>query len=240
MRCRRRPGPANSNAAWGVPPRGVEHQPDEFDALRLIYLPVYRDPLDELARREAQILIELFRAEQQAVRGHRNLVDLRTMARALLDALVKTGLIESVEQRVRSHLAELSSGVSHQFAFVGGQVVDDAYLARVLELLLGSIDDRALAQRLEVSGLGCVNLLHLAVTLAAIPDVVSPPQQPAAAGDGDAGTARRTPMRPSRTARRSVMRRPSRRRTPSSRIASTSRWSSRSLKHICSHSCSTA
>jgi putative ATP-dependent endonuclease of the OLD family len=67
-------------------------------------------------------------------------------------------------------MSALSSGVSHQHSFIGGQEVDDAYLARVLELLLGSIDDRAFAQRLEVSGLGYVNLLHIAVTLAAIPD----------------------------------------------------------------------
>lgn len=149
----------------------VGSEPEEFDALRLIYLPAYRNPLDELARREAQVLIELFRAEQQARNGHRNLVDLRSRARRLLDALTKTGLIEAVEQRVRGHLTALSSGISHQFAFVGGQVVDDAYLARVLELLLGAIDDRAFAQRLEVSGLGYVNLLHIAVTLAAIPDM---------------------------------------------------------------------
>ncbi|GAA1937200.1 ATP-dependent nuclease [Amycolatopsis minnesotensis] len=154
--------------------RTVGDQPEEFDSLRLIYLPAYRNPLDELARREAQVLIELFRAEQQARSGHRNLVDLRSQAGRLLDALTTTGLIGAVEQRVRRHLSALSSGVSHQFAFVGGQVVDDAYLARVLELLLGTIDDRAFAQRLEVSGLGYVNLLHIAVTLAAIPDLAHP------------------------------------------------------------------
>ena len=67
-------------------------------------------------------------------------------------------------------MSALSSGVSHQHSFIGGQEVDDAYLARVLELMLSSIDDRAFAQRLEISGLGYVNLLHVAVTLAAIPD----------------------------------------------------------------------
>ena len=164
----------------------VGSEPPEFDALRLIYLPAYRNPLDELARREAQVLIELFRAEQQARSGHRNLVDLRSRARRLLDALTRTGLIEAVEQRVRGHLTALSSGVSHQFAFVGGQAVDDAYLARVLELLLGAIDDRAFAQRLEVSGLGYVNLLHIAVTLAAIPDMTKSAESPEG---GDAGAA---------------------------------------------------
>lgn len=143
---------------------------DGADQIRLIYLQGQRNPLDELARREAQILVELFRAEQQRRRGHRNLSDLRALAARLLDTLTRSGLIDSVERRVRAHMSALSSGVSHQHAFIGAQEVDDAYLARVLELLLGSIDDRAFAQRLEVSGLGYVNLLHIAVTLAAIPD----------------------------------------------------------------------
>jgi len=140
------------------------------DQVRLIHLQGQRNPLDELARREAQILVELFRAEQQRRHRHRNLTDLRALAARLLDQLTRSGLIDSVEQRVRTHMTALSSGVSHQYSFIGGQEVDDAYLARVLELMLGSIDDRALAQRLEVSGLGYVNLLHIAVTLAAIPD----------------------------------------------------------------------
>ncbi|GLY38820.1 hypothetical protein Amsp01_048440 [Amycolatopsis sp. NBRC 101858] len=164
--------------------RAVGGEPEEFESLRLIYLPAYRNPLDELARREAQVLIELFRAEQQARNGHRNLVDLRARAQRLLEALTRTGLIEAVEQRVRGHLTALSSGVSHQFAFIGGQVVDDAYLARVLEVLLGAIDDRAFAQRLEVSGLGYVNLLHIAITLAAIPDLTTPRSD---APESDAG-----------------------------------------------------
>jgi len=150
--------------------RAVGSQPDALENLRLIYLPASRNPLDELARREAQILVELLRAEQQRLHGHRNLVDIRNRAAKLLDELVKADLIASVENRVQQHLTALSTGVSEQHAFVGGQYVDDAYLARVLELLLGAIDDRALAQRLEVSGLGYVNLLHIAVTLAAVPD----------------------------------------------------------------------
>jgi putative ATP-dependent endonuclease of the OLD family len=143
---------------------------DALDQLRLIYLPAHRNPLDELARRETQILVELLRAEQLQSRGHRSLGDLRALASRLLEALTQADLIASVEGRVRTHLTALSAGVSPQYSFVGGQVIDDTYLARVLELLLGSVDDRALAQRLEVSGLGYVNLLHIAVTLAAIPD----------------------------------------------------------------------
>jgi putative ATP-dependent endonuclease of the OLD family len=145
--------------------------PEGFANLRLIYLPAHRNPLDELARREAQILIELLRAQQQQERGHRNLLDVRNQAAALLEKLTEVELIQSVEQRVRQHLTAISSGISTHYSFVGGQYVDDAYLARVLELLLGTVDDRASAQRLEMSGLGYVNLLHIAVTLAAIPDI---------------------------------------------------------------------
>ncbi len=141
-----------------------------FENLRLIYLPAHRNPLDELARREAQILVELLRAEQQRQHGHRNLIDVRNLAAQLLEQLIKADLIASIEARVRDHLTALSAGVKAQYSFIGSQYVDDAYLARVLELLLGTIDDRALAQRLEMSGLGYVNLLHIAVTLAAIPD----------------------------------------------------------------------
>lgn len=115
-----------------------------------------------------EVLIELFRAEQQRRTGGRSLTDLRSLASRLLERLSEDALIDSVNNRIRTHLTALSAGVSEQFSFIGGQVVDDAYLARVLELLLGSIDDRLLARRLEVSGLGYVNLLHIAVTLAAI------------------------------------------------------------------------
>lgn len=144
--------------------------PQGADNIRLVFLPAHRNPLDELARREAQILIELLRAEQQRRTGGRALGDLRAMAGRLLETLSSNNLVDSVSTRIRDHLSALSTGVAEQFSFIGGQVVDDAYLARVLELLLASIDDRALARRLEVSGLGYVNLLHIAATLAGIPD----------------------------------------------------------------------
>lgn len=153
-----------------VSAKTVAPEPEGFRNLRLIYLPAHRNPLDELARREAQILVELLRAQQQRETGTRSLVDVRNLAADLLDKLTRAHLVESVERRIRTHLTALSVGVAAKYAFVGGQRVDDAYLARVLELLLGSFDDRAMAQRLEMSGLGYVNLLHIAVTLAAIPD----------------------------------------------------------------------
>ncbi|MCU1355902.1 MAG: hypothetical protein JWM89_1320 [Acidimicrobiales bacterium] len=148
---------------------GVENATEGADRARVVYLPAYRNPVDELARREAEILVELLRAEQQRQLGHRNLEDLRTLAESLLANLVDHSLIESVETRVSRLLALLTSGSSAHHAFIGAQVVDDSFLARVLEFLLAMVDARIDARRLEVSGLGYVNLLHLAVTLAAIP-----------------------------------------------------------------------
>lgn len=144
---------------------------DAFHAedVRLIYLPAHRNPVDELARREAEVIVELLRAEQERRRGYRNLADLRSLAGRLLNGLLSHALIQSVEARVSEYLNSLTGGVSRQHAFIGRQEVDDAFLARVLEFLLSAVDDRAIAQRLEVSGLGYVNLLHIAVTLAAIP-----------------------------------------------------------------------
>jgi putative ATP-dependent endonuclease of OLD family len=139
------------------------------DSTRLIYLPAHRNPVDELARREAEVLVELLRAEQDRRHGHRNLADLRGLAAHLLDGLVSHELIRSVESRVSEYLVYLTGGVSRHHAFVGRQDVDDAFLARVLEFLLAAVDQRVMAQRLEVSGLGYVNLLHIAITLAAVP-----------------------------------------------------------------------
>jgi len=172
--------------------RTVAPEPEGFDGLRLIYLPAHRNPLDELARREAQILVELLRAQQQLEKRHRNLVDVRNLAAALLDKLTHADLIQSVERRIRTHLTALSVGVASHYAFIGGQRVDDTYLARVLELLLGSIDDRAFAQRLEISGLGYVNLLHIAVTLAAIPDTSGGGGMSGAGAAADAAEAARS------------------------------------------------
>lgn len=145
------------------------------EATQLIYLPATRNPIDQLAFREAWILVELMRAEQEAAnrragRGRRrDLGELRAAADKLLQELTAHGLIQSVEQRIRAHMTTLSSGVRHHTPFVGAQHVNDAFLARVLELLLASSPDRADARSLELSGLGYVNLLHIAVTLAAVP-----------------------------------------------------------------------
>ncbi|MFF7143319.1 ATP-dependent endonuclease [Streptomyces nodosus] len=160
---------ARVNAAHGIS--------RDLDPYKLIYLPAWRHPLDELARREARILVELLRAEQQRLSGTRSLVGLRARASHLLEELAKDSLIDAVEGRIRGYLADLSAGVSAQWPYIRGQVIDDTYLARVLELMLAVMEGRTAARPLEVSGLGYVNLLHIAVTLAAIPDSVELPQK---------------------------------------------------------------
>lgn len=148
---------------------GAVEDAQHAEATRLIYLPAQRNPVDDLARREAEVLVELLRAEQERRANHRNLTSVRALAGGLLDALVAHDLIQSVESRISDYLGALTGGVARHHAFAGRQEIDDRFLARVLELLLSSVDQRATAQRLEVSGLGYANLLHVAVTLAAIP-----------------------------------------------------------------------
>jgi len=147
---------------------------EHADSFRLVYLPAWRNPLDELARREARILIELLRSQQQNMTGSRNLTDLRSRASRLLEDLARHGSLAAVEERIGQHLSALSAGVSKNWPYIRGQVIDDAYLARVLELMLAALEGREHARPLEVSGLGYVNLLHIAVTLAAIPDSTNP------------------------------------------------------------------
>jgi putative ATP-dependent endonuclease of OLD family len=160
-------------------------QNDQIDSFRLVYLPAQRNPLDELARREVQIVVELLRAQQQIISGSRNIVGLRARASAMLDALASDPLISAVEARIDMHLGALSAGVSRQWPYVRGQMVSDQYLARVLELMLAVLEGRQHARPLEVSGLGYVNLLHIAVTLAAIPDLANTAASRAAADAGD-------------------------------------------------------
>jgi len=159
----------------GVGIDGGQH----VDEVLLIYLPAQRNPVDELARREAEVIVELLRAEQERRKGHRNLAEVRTLAARLLEGLISHDLVASLESRVSDYLGSLTAGVSKHHAFVGSQEVDDAFLARVLEFLLSPINDRAATQRLEVSALGYVNLLHIAVTLAAIPGGESVPRSQA-------------------------------------------------------------
>jgi putative ATP-dependent endonuclease of the OLD family len=155
------------------------------DAISLVYLPAWRNPIDELARREARVLVELLRAQQQRVNGSRGLVGLRQRAWGFLEVLTKDSLINAVENRISEQLAQLTAGVSRQWPYVRGQVVDDNYLARVLELMLAVLEGRESARPLDVSALGYVNLLHIAVTLAAIPDLGIASGEPSDVAGGD-------------------------------------------------------
>lgn len=173
-----RSAPGTVAAAWSktlhrslgtVSARPLVHSDVEEKTL-LIHLPAWRNPLDELARRETRVLVELLRAQQQNRGRGRDLSSLRGRASGLLEALAADELLQGLEERVEKHLRSLSAGVTRTWPYVRGQVVDDRYLARVLELMLSTMEGREHALPLEVLGLGYVNLLHVAVTLAAIPN----------------------------------------------------------------------
>ena len=140
-----------------------------IDALVLLFLRADRRPADELAGREARLIVEALRAEQQRRAGHRRLSAVKTTVGRLLDELHRDPLVESLEQRVQREVDHLAGAIRPHFPFLGRAHVDDDLLARVLEFVLATVDDRLLAQRLEISALGYVNLLHLAVILAAVP-----------------------------------------------------------------------
>lgn len=150
--------------------RTVAPAPDELEQLRLIYLPALRNPVDELSRRETRVLVELLRAEQLRNPSTGTLMDVRRQAESLLSSLGTHQLLVDVQGRIAENMKVLTSGVNEHFPFIGTQRVDDAYLARVLELLLATTNDAHEARRLEGSSLGYVNLLHIAVTLAGVPD----------------------------------------------------------------------
>ena len=158
----------------------LEHS-SEYEDIRLVHLPALRNPVDDLSRRDARILLELLRADERRHPETGGLRALRGQAAAMLSAITSHQLVTNVEDRIARNLRTISGGVQEHHAFVGTQQVDDAYLARVFELLLAILPDRGAAKRLEASSLGYVNLLHIAVTLAGIPDAgTSPPP----GGDG--------------------------------------------------------
>jgi putative ATP-dependent endonuclease of the OLD family len=168
---------------------------DLEDRTLLVHLPAWRNPLDELARRETRVLVELLRAQQQNRGRGRDLTRLRGRASGLLEALASDDLLQGLEERVAEHLRALSAGVSRNWPYIRGQVVDDRYLARVLELMLATVEGREHALPLEVVGLGYVNLLHIAITLAAIPDATeatsaaAAEERPTAGDQADPGEA---------------------------------------------------
>lgn len=148
---------------------------DEYDSIRLVYLPALRNPVDDLSRRDARVLLELLRADERKHPETGGLRSLRARAEGMLNSLTEHPLVGNVEDRIAENLRIISGGVKEHHAFVGTQTVDDTYLARVFEMLVALLPDRMTAQRLQVSSLGYVNLLHIAVTLAGIPDAGSTP-----------------------------------------------------------------
>ena len=164
---------------------------DEYDSIRLVHLPALRNPVDELSRRDARILLELLRADERKHPETGGLRSLRAQAEAMLKSLTNHPLVENVEDRIAENFRIISGGVQEHHAFVGTQTVDDTYLARVFEMLVALLPDRMTARRLQVSSLGYVNLLHIAVTLAGIPDAGSTPDSddsPVDCKEADEGT----------------------------------------------------
>jgi len=151
----------------------------EYEDIRLVHLPALRNPVDDLSRRDARILLELLRADERRHPETGGLHALRGQAAAMLTAITSHQLVRNVEDRIAQNFRTISGGVQEHHAFVGTQQVDDAYLARVFELLLAMMPERGAAKRLEASSLGYVNLLHIAVTLAGIPDAGTAPIQDA-------------------------------------------------------------
>ncbi len=144
--------------------------PSEYDSIRLVHLPALRNPVDDLSRRDARILLELLRADERNHPETGGLRSLRAQAEGMLSTLTEHALVGNVEDRIAENLRIITGGVHEHHAFVGTQTVDDTYLARVFEMLVALLPDRGAARRLQVSSLGYVNLLHIAVTLAGIPD----------------------------------------------------------------------
>lgn len=142
----------------------------EYESMRLVHLPALRNPVDDLSRRDARILLELLRADERSNPGTGGLRSVRSLAESMLHSLAEHDLVGNVESRIAENLRTISGGIQEHHAYVGTQTVDDTYLARVFEMLLALLPDRGAARRLQTSSLGYVNLLHIAVTLAGIPD----------------------------------------------------------------------
>lgn len=161
--------------------------PTEYDNIRLVHLPALRNPVDDLSRRDARILLELLRADERRHPETGGLRSLRAQAEGMLQSLATHPLVGNVEDRIAQNLRTISGGVKEHHAFIGTQTVDDTYLARVFEVMLSILPDRGAARRLQPSSLGFVNLLHIAVTLAGIPDAGTTP------AGGDSTSASRAP-----------------------------------------------
>lgn len=146
-----------------------------FANLPVLYLSSMRNPVIDLAGRDARLIVEMLRSEAKRPGQTASLAGLRKHMGNLLGKIVgDTGnpLVRHTEARVNTAFEDLTSGVSKRSAFLATTDVDDAFLARVFEFYVGLATlDRTVAHRLEVEGLGYANMLQIAVVLAAIPNL---------------------------------------------------------------------
>jgi putative ATP-dependent endonuclease of OLD family len=147
--------------------------------LPVLYLSPTRNPSTDLGGREAQLIVELLKAQGLRDRGDKSLKELRGLLGGLIGSVVSKWPVDAAEQRVGAQLAELTDGIAGRVPYLGTTLIDDTFLGRVFEFLVATSGAaRSDSRRLETEGLGYANLLELAVILAAIPDlthVVSSP-----------------------------------------------------------------
>jgi len=164
----------------------------------LLHLAATRNPPQDLAGRDAQLIVELLKAQDRRLNDSRSLASVRAQLGGLLGQMISNPILQEAEQRVAAALTELTAGVLSRSSYLATTVIDDAFLARVFEFFIGAEGvGRSLAHRLEVEGLGYANLLQLAVLLAAIPDLtksdptppVAEPERGDTTGTDEAGAA---------------------------------------------------
>jgi putative ATP-dependent endonuclease of OLD family len=158
---------------------------NEEGPVALLHLAATRNPPQDLAGRDAQLIVELLKAQDRRLNDSRSLASVRSQLGGLLGQMISNPILQEAERRVAAALTELTAGVLPRSSYLATTVIDDAFLARVFEFFIGPDGvGRELAHRLEVEGLGYANLLQLAVLLAAIPDLTKsdpapPPAEPA-------------------------------------------------------------
>lgn len=170
-------------SSMGVVRSDVDAAPEArevFANLPVMYLPSTRNPVEDLAGRDARLIVEMLRSEAKRLDSSASLAGLRKHLGNLMNTIISNNsLLTNAEARVDGYLNGLTTGVSKRSAFLATTDVDDLFLARVFEFFVGSQgqdrdERRTYAHRLELEGLGYANLLQLAVVLAAIPDLTAP------------------------------------------------------------------
>jgi putative ATP-dependent endonuclease of OLD family len=112
----------------------VETPAEVTDPIRLIYLPAARNPLGELARRDAQLMVEVLRAGELDRHGRRSLSGLRAAAGLLLG-----GDDRRLDDRSLARIAETVLGLARGAETSGLGHAALLYLALVLASIPASI-----------------------------------------------------------------------------------------------------